>query len=168
MGFVFDRGILGGQPKRIPTHGMQDVEAAHALHARHHVANGVVAHVPHVHRPARVWQHLQHVIFRFRRIRFRFEHTRFCPAPLPLRFNLLGVVSRPSPARASCVLLRHAFLPSPLSRPNPSLPALLDLGFSCGAFFLLLLFLHASPRPLRLCVIFSLPSNFSLVQKFSL
>ena len=53
-----------GRPKRVPPHGVQDVEAPHPEVAGVHVADQVVAHVPHVHLAAGVRQHLQHVLLR--------------------------------------------------------------------------------------------------------
>ena len=49
MSVVLDGGVFGGQAEGIPAHGMEDVEAAHALYAGDDVADGVIAHVPHVH-----------------------------------------------------------------------------------------------------------------------
>ena len=62
MGVALDRRLLGGQPERIPAHGMEDREAAHALVARDRVPDRVVAHMAHVQLARRVREHLQHVI----------------------------------------------------------------------------------------------------------
>ena len=45
---VFHRGVFCRHAEGVPTHGLQHVLAEHALVARNHVADGVVAHVPHV------------------------------------------------------------------------------------------------------------------------
>src|SRR5471032_432972 len=45
---VFHRGVFRRHAEGVPTHGLQDVLAEHALVARNHVADGVVTHVPHV------------------------------------------------------------------------------------------------------------------------
>jgi hypothetical protein len=57
-------GVLGGQTKGVPAHGMQDREAPGALEPRDHVAQRVVAHVAHVQTPRRIGEHLQHVVLR--------------------------------------------------------------------------------------------------------
>src|ERR1700738_4057851 len=69
--FVLDGGIFGGQAESVPAHGMEHVEAAHALYARHDVANRVVAHVAHVQRAGGIRQHLEHVILGLGGIYFR-------------------------------------------------------------------------------------------------
>ena len=51
MDVVFDGGVFGGQAEGVPPHGVHDVEPLHALEARHHVADGVVAHMAHVQVP---------------------------------------------------------------------------------------------------------------------
>ncbi len=89
---VLDGGIFGGQAEGVPAHRMQHIEAAHALDARHNVADGVIAHVAHVQRAGGIRQHLQHVVFRLRGIRFGFEDARFGPALLPFGFDCLRVV----------------------------------------------------------------------------
>ena len=110
MRVVLDGRVFCGQTEGVPAHGVQHVETAHALHAGHHIANRVVAHVAHVHRAAGVRQHFQNVVFRFRRIGFGLEHTFLGPALLPLGLNLLRVVAaRRSGSR--CVLLRHRDYP---------------------------------------------------------
>ncbi len=60
---VLDGGVFGGEPERVPTHGMQHVEAAHPHMAGERVADRVVADVANVKSAARVRQHLKHVIF---------------------------------------------------------------------------------------------------------
>ena len=48
VNLVLHRRILCRHAEGVPTHGLQDVFAEHALVAGDHVADGVVAHVPHV------------------------------------------------------------------------------------------------------------------------
>src|SRR5258707_1160804 len=60
--FVLDGGVFGGEAEGVPAHGVEYVEAAHALDASHHVANRVVAHVAHVQRAGGIGQHFQRVI----------------------------------------------------------------------------------------------------------
>ena len=45
---VLHRGVFRRHAEGVPTHGLQDVLAEHALVAGNHVADGVVAHVAHV------------------------------------------------------------------------------------------------------------------------
>ncbi|CPM65109.1 Uncharacterised protein [Bordetella pertussis] len=52
-----DGGVLGGHAEGVPAHRHQHVVAAHAQLARHHVVDGVVAHVSHVQLAAGVGQH---------------------------------------------------------------------------------------------------------------
>src|SRR6202790_327996 len=93
MGFVGDGGVFGGQAEGVPAHGMEDVEAAHALDAGDDVADGVVAHVSHVHGAGRVRQHFEDVVFRLGGIGFGFEDAGFGPALLPFGFDSLRVVA---------------------------------------------------------------------------
>src|SRR6266852_8955123 len=92
MRLVLDGSVFGGQAEGVPAHGMQHVEAAHAFYAGHHVADGVIAHVAHVHRAGGVRQHLEGVIFGLGGIYFGVEDARFGPALLPFGFELLWVV----------------------------------------------------------------------------
>src|SRR6266566_4463806 len=149
VGVIFNCGIFRGQAEGVPAHRMHHVEPAHALHARDHVPNRVVAHVAHVHRATRVRQHFQHVILGLRGVRLRFEYARLRPALLPLLLDFLRIVSRPGRRCAAwCALFRHALL-SPLSSLRLTLPN--------STFLRPRLLLCESPRSLNLCVIFSLP-----------
>ncbi len=60
---VFQRRIFGGEAKRIPAHRLQHVLAAHALVARDHIPQGVVAHMPHVQAAGGIGKHRQAVEF---------------------------------------------------------------------------------------------------------
>ena len=62
MDLVGDGGVLRGQAKGVPAHGMKHVESAHALVARDHVSDGVVPHVAHVYPARRIGKHLQQII----------------------------------------------------------------------------------------------------------
>ena len=57
-------GVLRRQAERVPAHRVQHRIAAGALVAGDDVAERVVADVAHVDLPARVREHLQHVVFR--------------------------------------------------------------------------------------------------------
>ena len=59
---VRHRGVLGGQAERVPAHRLQHVVALHAVVAGEHVADGVVAHVPHVQLARGVREHRQAVV----------------------------------------------------------------------------------------------------------
>src|ERR1700688_2520504 len=96
VSIVLYRRVFSRQTKSVPSHRMQHVESAHALHPRHYIANRVVAHVPHVHRARGIRQHFQHVVFWLRRICLRLEDPRICPAFLPFCFDRLWVVFRHS------------------------------------------------------------------------
>ena len=59
MDLALHGGILGRQPERVPAHGMQHVEPLGSHVAGHHVAQRVVAHMPHVHAARRIGEHLE-------------------------------------------------------------------------------------------------------------
>ena len=94
MRVVLDGGVFGGQAEGVPAHGMEDVEAAHALDAGDDVADRVIAHVAHVHRAGGIRKHFEDVVLWLCGIGFRLEHARFRPALLPLGFDLLWVIVR--------------------------------------------------------------------------
>ncbi len=48
MDAVLDGRVFGGKAESVPPYGMKDVEALHPSEARHHIAYGIVAHMPHV------------------------------------------------------------------------------------------------------------------------
>ena len=92
MRAVLDGGVLGRQAERVPAERMQDVEAAHPLHARDDVADHVVADVPDVRVPGRVREHLEAVELRPGGILGDLEGARVAPAVLPLLLDCLGLV----------------------------------------------------------------------------
>ncbi|KAF5028666.1 hypothetical protein DSECCO2_656680 [anaerobic digester metagenome] len=92
MGAVLDGGVFRRQPEGVPAHGVQHVEALHALEARHHVADGVVAHVPHVDVARRVGEHLEHVVLGLVGVVVAVEGAAFFPGALPFDFDGLVVV----------------------------------------------------------------------------
>ena len=89
-----DGGVFRRQSERVPSHGMNHVEALHAPEPRGHVADGVIAHVPHVQRAGRIRQHFEHVVFRLGRIGIGLERVVRVPARLPFPFNRLWIVFR--------------------------------------------------------------------------
>src|SRR3546814_3969360 len=60
---------------------------------RHHVADGVVAHVAHVDLSRRVGEHLEHVVLLPRRVFLHGKAAGSVPALLPLFLGFLGVVT---------------------------------------------------------------------------
>src|SRR5262249_47206307 len=92
----FDRVLLRGQTKRVPAHGMQNVEAARSFIASNDVRGGVAFRMTNVQpRPARVRKHIEHVEFWFRRIETllagvgRVKKLALLPDGLPLRLDLI-------------------------------------------------------------------------------
>src|SRR5699024_8027666 len=78
--------------ERVPAHGLRHIATAHALIARNHVANGVVAHMPHVQLPAWIRNHAQAVEWLAIRI-FRDPESVTCmPARLNRRLDLLETI----------------------------------------------------------------------------
>ena len=90
---VLHRRVLGGKAERVPTHRLQDIAPAHALIPADHVADGVVADVPHVQLPARIREHRQAVELLSRGILADLERTVLVPEPLRLSFYRLGEVA---------------------------------------------------------------------------
>ena len=89
------RGVLGGEAERVPAHGVQHGIAARPPVAGHHVAQGVVADVPHVDFAAGVGEHLQHVVFRLAvgGHVIDAETPPLGPGALPARLGLVEVVA---------------------------------------------------------------------------
>ena len=58
---VLDGGVLGGQAEAVPAQWVHDLVATHAAEARRDIAQGVVAHMPHVDAAAGIREHDQHV-----------------------------------------------------------------------------------------------------------
>ena len=58
------RRILRRQPECVPPHRMQHGKPPRPLIPRNHVAQRIVAHMAYVNLPARIREHLQHVVFR--------------------------------------------------------------------------------------------------------
>ena len=100
-------GVLGRQAEGVPAHRREDVEAAHELVARQHVAHDVVAAVADMHRARRVGEHSQAVELLARRVaRVAAEGLVLLPPVLPLALDL----------RERVLLLHKASLPSTRSR----------------------------------------------------
>ncbi len=87
--------LLGGQAEGIPAHGMQDIEAAHALVAREDIGGGVALGMADVQAGAgRIGEHVEDVVFRLVGDIGRAEGLVFFPVALPARFDDLGVIGR--------------------------------------------------------------------------
>ena len=91
-----DRVLLGRQTEGIPAHRMQHVEAAHAFVAGEDVRRRVALRMADVQaRAARIGEHVEDVVFRFRGIEIRFAGIRsvkraaLFPDGLPFRLNLI-------------------------------------------------------------------------------
>src|SRR6267143_2916635 len=94
MDSPLDRRVFRRQAKRVPSHRMHHVKPAHAFISSNYVTYCVIAHVTHVQRARRIWQHLQHIIFRLRGIGVRLERAVDVPPCLPPPLNRLWIVLR--------------------------------------------------------------------------
>jgi hypothetical protein len=92
-GAVLDRRIFGRQTESIPTHRLQHILALHALVTTDHVADGVVAHMPHVQCPAWVHEHGQAIELRLVGFLAHLEGACSAPEVLGGGFHRLGIVS---------------------------------------------------------------------------
>lgn len=92
MGAVLDGRVLGGQAEGVPSHGVKDVETLHALEARHHVADGIVADVPHVDVARRVGEHLEHIVLGLVGFGIALEDAAVFPLLLPPGLDGLMIV----------------------------------------------------------------------------
>ena len=93
MNIVLDGRVLGGKAKRVPPHGVQDIISLHSAETGHHVAYGIVAHMPHVNVAGRIRKHLQDIILGPGRIRFTRKNPTFRPQFLPFFFNALRIIT---------------------------------------------------------------------------
>ena len=71
---------------------MQHIENPGALVTGEHIAQGVIAHVPHMNAPRGIGKHLKHVVFRFVCVFADGEASPVFPDRLPFRFRLLEIV----------------------------------------------------------------------------
>ena len=110
---MLDGRVLSRQAERVPTHGMQHVEAAHLGVAGDDVADRVIAHMPHVDVARRVREHLEHVLLGLGVIFRDLVQVGIFPNLLPTRFDLVRVV------------LFH--------RPSSLADAVIHIGFSVAA-----------------------------------
>ncbi len=87
MHFALDGGVFRRQAEGIPTHRMKNIKTAHALVARHHIADGIVAHVAHVNAPGGIGKHFEDVILGLGRVFGDVERLLLGPELLPLLFD---------------------------------------------------------------------------------
>ena len=96
MDLALPRRILRRQPERIPPHRVQHRITARPLIPRHHIAERVVAHMPHMDLAAGIREHLQYIVFRLaiRRHIFHPEDAAGVPGLLPTRLGSLKIKTR--------------------------------------------------------------------------
>jgi hypothetical protein len=89
-----DRVLLGGQPERVPTHRVKDVDAAHAEVPRNDVGRRVPLGMPHVQALARrIREHIEHVALGSPRVALGAERLVLVPIRLPFRLDGSRVVT---------------------------------------------------------------------------
>src|SRR5215471_2474586 len=79
--------LFGRQSKGVPSHRMKNVESCYPLVARQDVCRRITFRMTDMKAlPARIWEHIQDVVFRLRRIETRFTWIRCmkCLAILPM------------------------------------------------------------------------------------
>ena len=85
---VLHRRVLGRQAEGIEADRLQHIPAEHALIARDHVADRVIAHMPHVQPPARVREHRKAIELLARRVLARLEGLVLVPERLGAVFDV--------------------------------------------------------------------------------
>ena len=86
---ALDRGILGWQAKGVPAHRLQNVASQHSLITADDIADGVIAHVPHVQLARWVGQHGQTIVLLAIWVFCDLKTVLFQPPGLDSRFQLL-------------------------------------------------------------------------------
>ena len=76
---VVNRGVFGGHTKCVPAHRLQHVVALHFFETAAHIADGVVANVPHVQLAAGVGEHGEAVEFGFAGVFGYVKRALRCP-----------------------------------------------------------------------------------------
>mmetsp|Transcript_62744 Transcript_62744/g.147893 ORF Transcript_62744/g.147893 Transcript_62744/m.147893 type:complete len:243 (-) Transcript_62744:161-889(-) len=92
-----DGVLLSRQAESVPSHGMHDIEAVHALEAREDVSGSVAFRVAHVQASAGgVREHVQNIILRLGHVHIvrRTESLVVLPLLLPFLFNIRERVAR--------------------------------------------------------------------------
>ena len=86
---VLDGSILCRHAEGIKAHRMNDIEPLHSLVAGQHIADGIVAHMPHVQIAGRIREHLQGIILRLLRVHLGLVDILSQPLGLPFLFYAL-------------------------------------------------------------------------------
>jgi hypothetical protein len=89
---VRHRRVLGGEAERVPAHRLQDVPALHPVVAGEDVADGVVAHVPHVELAGGVGEHREAVVLGLAGRFARAERAARVPVLLGLALDGVRIV----------------------------------------------------------------------------
>ena len=81
--------LLGGQTKGIPADGVEDIEASGAFITGDDIGRGVALGVADVEaRAGRIRKHVEHVVFRLRRVLLGLGGEVFLPERLPVGLDL--------------------------------------------------------------------------------
>ena len=86
---VLDSRILCRHAKSIKAHRMNDIETFHGLVASQHIADGIVAHMPHVQIAGRIREHFQRIILWLLRVHLSLVDILSQPLGLPFLFYAL-------------------------------------------------------------------------------
>jgi hypothetical protein len=89
---VLHRGVFRRHAEGVPTHGLQDILALHALVTGKHVADGVVAHMPHVQLAAGIGKHRQAIERLLARLFTDFKGLLLVPEGLGGIFYFTGLI----------------------------------------------------------------------------
>ena len=89
---VLDGSIFCRKAEGVPTHGVQNVEALHAIVASNNVANRIVAGVAHVNVTRGIREHFQDVLLGTPVFFMHLVDAAFFPSRLPTRLDLEGIV----------------------------------------------------------------------------
>ena len=92
MALALDCGVFRRQAECVPAHGMQHVVAAHAVVARQHVADAVIARVAHMDVARRIGEHLEHVLLRLVGILAGLVQARLVPRLLEARLYFMRII----------------------------------------------------------------------------
>ena len=110
MAVMLDGRVLSRQAERVPTHGMQHVEATHLGIAGDDVADRVVAHMAHMDVARRVREHLEHVLLGLGVIFGDLVQVGIFPSLLPTRFDLVRVVLFHRPSSLADAVIHIGFI----------------------------------------------------------
>jgi len=89
---MFDGGIFRRHTEGIPPYGMEYVVSLHLFVSCHHIAYGVVSHMPHMNLAGGIGKHLQEIVFLPFSIFAHLECLFIIPAFLPFFLYFPGIV----------------------------------------------------------------------------